>query len=104
MKEINSVTYLTVGIWKMRTARSENEMGRCLLRREKENETHLLWKFTNTQRWREKLLKCKWPNVKEATALRQLLADNNGTVVGRKLKIVFSFDQQVTKQRKLKQL
>jgi hypothetical protein len=42
--------------------------------------------------------------VKEATALRQLLADNNETVIGRKMKIVFALDQQATNQRKLKQL
>jgi len=70
MKESSRVTCLTVGIWKMRTARSENGMGMCLLRGEKENGTHLLWKCTNTQRWREKLLKCKWLNVKEVIALR----------------------------------
>lgn len=75
----------------MRTARSENGMGRCLPRGEKENETHLLWKCTKTQMWREKLLICKWPNMKEVTELRQLFADKNETVIGRKLKIAFFF-------------
>jgi hypothetical protein len=88
----------------MKTVRSENGMGRCLLRGEKENETHLLWKCTKTQRWRENLLKSNWPNMKQETALRQLLADNNETVIGRKIKIVSVLDQQATKQIKLEQL
>jgi hypothetical protein len=88
----------------MRRVRNENRMGRCLLREEKENETHLLLKCTKTQKRREKILKSKWPNVKEETALGQLLADNNETVIGRKMKIVFVLDQQDTNQRKLKQL
>ena len=41
--------------------------------------------------------------MNEETALRQLLADNNETVIGRKMKIVFVLDQQATIQRKLKQ-
>jgi hypothetical protein len=93
-----------MGIWTMRTVRSENGMRRCLLRGEKENETHLLWKYTKTQRRRENLLKSNWPNLKQETALRQLLADNNETAIGRKIKIVFVLDKQATKQRKLKQL
>jgi hypothetical protein len=44
-------------------------MGRCLLRGEKENETHILLKCTKTQRWREKLLKSKLPNMKAETEL-----------------------------------
>jgi hypothetical protein len=91
-------------IWKMRRVRSENGMGSCLLHGEKENETHLLLKCTKTQRWSEKLLKSKWPNMKEETTLRQLLADNNENVIGRKIKIVFVLDQKATKLRKLKQM
>jgi Trp operon repressor len=56
-----------------------------------------------TQKWRENLLKSNWPNMKQETALRQLLAHNNETVIGRKIKIVFVLDQQANKQRKLKQ-
>ena len=78
-------------------------MGRCLLRGKKESETHLLWKCTKTQKWRENLLKSNWPNMKQETALRQLLAHNNETVIGRKIKIAFVLDQQANKQRKLKQ-
>jgi len=44
------------------------------------------------KRWREKLLKSKWPNMKKETTFRHLLADNNETVIGRKMKIVFVLD------------
>jgi hypothetical protein len=89
MKESNRVTCLTVGIWKLGTVRSENGMGQCLIRGLEENENHQLFKCTKTQRWREEFLKIKWPNVMEKIALRQLLADNNGTVIGRKIKTTF---------------
>jgi hypothetical protein len=98
MKESSSLACLTVGIWKMRTVRSENGIGRCLLRGEKEKESHLLWKCTKTQRWREKFLKGKWPNTKEETAHGQVLADNNENVTGRKIRIVFCWISRTLKK------
>jgi hypothetical protein len=44
-------------------------------------ETHLLLKYTKTQRWREEFLK-KWPNMKEENVLRMPLSGNTTTEVG----------------------
>jgi hypothetical protein len=38
-----------------------------------------LLKCTKTQRWREELLRNKWPNVNEETALRKLLTGKKNT-------------------------
>jgi hypothetical protein len=64
MKESSRVC-LTVGILKLRAVRSENGMGKCLIRGWEENETHQLFKCTKTQKWREELLKMKCPNMME---------------------------------------
>jgi hypothetical protein len=46
-------------------------------------------KCTKTQKWRDELLKIKWPDKMGKIALRQLLADNNETVIGRKINTSF---------------
>jgi len=48
-------------------------MGSCLLCAGEEGESFLFLKCPETHRWREELLKSKWPGISEEIAIRKIL-------------------------------
>jgi hypothetical protein len=46
-----------------------------------ESELYLFFKYLETQRWGEELLKRKWQHMKEERAIRKILTFKNGTVL-----------------------
>jgi hypothetical protein len=50
-----------------------------LLIRGGESKSYLLLKCPGTQRWREELLKSKWPEINEEIVIRKILTVKNAT-------------------------
>jgi hypothetical protein len=59
----------------------DTERCRCLLCAEEESDFHVLLTLTETQSWREQLLKSKWPRTRidEEISLRKVLTLKNAT-------------------------
>lgn len=65
--------------WELRGSRGNVEKRRCLLSTGEESDSHLLMKYSETQRWREELLKSEWPHINEEIAIRKILTNKSGT-------------------------
>jgi len=54
--ERRGLTWLRLGIWKVKCKRRSVGKGRCLLYKEEENVVHILLRSNEIQRWREVFL------------------------------------------------